>query len=198
MSLKTYTKESITKQDKPLKSSSVKTKKHKSKKTILSKTKVKTLKSYLYCKKLYPEIFNICNVKPIKIGARQEMIKEAEKKGIKLTNSTAYNALFWITSTIQYKEAIIKNKYRFNIYGEKCSLISDADKTFAAKALVSSSYKTKEIAIKTIQFLKNRNKPLRKKTKILVTKNKDHKSFVQISYRPKKKEFKTCNDVSGK
>ncbi|MBU2898279.1 ProQ/FINO family protein [Vibrio hepatarius] len=116
----------------------------------MSKTKIKTLKSFLLCKKFWPRVFNIYNPKPLCNGMRQVLLDDAEERGIKVSNSTAYNALFWMTSTIQYKQALVRYHSRFDQNGEIVGVVSDDEKAKAQEYIDNAPINAKKVAEKTL------------------------------------------------
>lgn len=114
----------------------------------MSKTKIKTLKSFLLCKKFWPRVFNIYNPKPLCNGMRQVLLDDAEERGIKVSNSTVYNALFWMTSTIQYKQALVRYHSRFDQNGEIVGVVTDDEKAKAQEYIDNAPANAKKVAEK--------------------------------------------------
>lgn len=123
----------------------------------MSRTKIKTLKSFLLCKKLWPRAFNIYNPKPLCNGVRALLLEDAEERGIKVSNSTVYNALFWMTSTIQYKQALVRYHSRFDHNGEIVGVVSDEEKAKAQEYIDNAPVNAKKVAEKAI----NKSKQLK-------------------------------------
>ncbi|MCY9861239.1 ProQ/FINO family protein [Vibrio coralliirubri] len=111
-----------------------------------AKNKAQTLESFNQCRKLWPHIFNLLKVKPVCVGMRQELLADAKERGIEVTNSTVYNALYWLTSTVQYKEALVANGNRYNSKGVIAGAVSEEEKTRAQETLDSINGRTKKIA----------------------------------------------------
>lgn len=123
-----------------------------------AKNKAKTLESFKQCCKHWPHIFNLLKVKPVSVGMRQELLADAKERGIEVTNSTVYNALFWLTSTVQYKEALVALTNRYNSKGEAVGIVSEEEKTRAKEALDAINGRTKKIAsIVVAKGLKKQN-----------------------------------------
>ncbi|KDM91000.1 ProQ/FINO family protein [Photobacterium galatheae] len=117
----------------------------------MAKTKVKTLKSFLLCKKFWPRVFNIYNPKPLCKGMRQVLLEDAENRGIKVSNSTVYNALFWMTSTIQYKQALVRYHARFDHQGEIIGVVSEVEKAKAQEYIDNAPTNVKKVAAKAVE-----------------------------------------------
>lgn len=123
-----------------------------------AKNKAKTLESFKQCRKHWPHIFNLLKVKPVSVGMRQELLSDAKERGIEVTNSTVYNALFWLTSTVQYKEALVAQTNRYNSKGEAVGVVSEEEKARAKEALDTINGRTKKIAsIVVAKGLKKQN-----------------------------------------
>ncbi|EGR2227618.1 hypothetical protein DZF79_05020 [Vibrio parahaemolyticus] len=116
----------------------------------MSKTKIKTLKSFLLCKKFWPRVFNIYYPKPLCNGMRQVLLEDAEERGIKVSNSTVYNALFWMTSTIQYKQALVRYHSRFDQNGEIVGVVTDDEKAKAQEFIDNAPTNAKKVAEKAL------------------------------------------------
>ena len=162
------------------------TKKTKAPKHFLSnapKIKSKTFKSFLICKRHWPKVFNSFDSKPVAVGIRFDLLDDAKKRGLPVSNSTIYNALFWLTSTVQYKESLLRDFYRYDIDGEICGKISPEHKEKADLALKNISVKTKEIA-DSVQA-KDRKKIRDKKNKNLSSRRNSHPT--KISFKAKRK-----------
>ena len=82
--------------------------------------------------KKYPKIFNKKEPKPLKIGILEDI---AEDLGEELSKTEIKKGLKYYTSAIQYHQAIMAERYRVNLNGNRVSLISEEHKEFAQKQL---------------------------------------------------------------
>lgn len=82
--------------------------------------------------KKYPKIFNKKDPKPLKLGILEDI---AEDLGEELSKTEIKKGLKYYTSAKQYHQAIMAERYRVNLRGNRVSLISEEHKEFAQKQL---------------------------------------------------------------
>lgn len=93
----------------------------KKKKTTASQRRHK--KAFKKCQKIWPTIFKITGVKPLAINIRDELLKDAESRGVEISNGTIYNAIYWISRTFQYQRSLSVCSHRVDIHGNDVETI---------------------------------------------------------------------------
>ncbi len=101
------------------------------KKTELPEKIQNTFKTLAVLKKRYPKAFNK-NIQPLKLGILNDLNNSLNGK---ISKTQIRNALKYYTNSILYQQAVISNKFRIDLKGNKHSLITDEHKLFAQKQL---------------------------------------------------------------
>ena len=80
----------------------------------------------------YPNAFNKKEPQPLKLGILEDIAEDLQGE---LTKSQIRRGLKYYTNSIQYHQAIMVEKHRVNLNGEKVDLITEKHKEFAQKQL---------------------------------------------------------------
>lgn len=77
---------------------------------------------------LWPDIFDLDNPKPLKIGIAPVIRREAREKSLGVTSAQIGYALRYHTQSQAYLLAILKNSNRFDLDGQVCGEITEKEK----------------------------------------------------------------------
>ena len=77
---------------------------------------------------------------------RNELLADAESRGIKISSSVVYTALHWVVNTYMYQKKLSVGGFRYDINGNKTTEISVEHQKFAAEkvALIKQNLKNKK------------------------------------------------------
>ena len=91
----------------------------------------------------YPKAFNKKKPKPLKLGILEDIAEDLQGE---LTKSQIRRGLKYYTNSIQYQQAIIVERHRVNLNGEKVDLIiTEKHKEFAQKQLGEMLFKKRPL-----------------------------------------------------
>ena len=69
--------------------------------------------------------------KPLKIGIKDDLLKDIEKRGIDFPEDSLCTAIQRYVRTIQYLFALIHEPHRYNLDGESCGVVTDSEREIA-------------------------------------------------------------------
>lgn len=89
-------------------------------------------KTLAILKKKYPKAFNRKEPKALKLGILEDIAKDLEGE---IGRTKIKKALRYYTNSIQYQQAIMRNKSRVDLKGEETSEITEEHRAYAQEQL---------------------------------------------------------------
>ncbi|MGR5365863.1 ProQ/FINO family protein [Photobacterium damselae] len=91
----------------------------------LTPSKARGSRCYLRCKEIWGDLFDLKKIKPFSMHIRNELIEDAEKRGIEISSSVIYTGLHWVVNTYLYQKALTQGGFRFDMHGNETTEITE-------------------------------------------------------------------------